>query len=82
LIEVRSVGLLKVIGRAKSATTRVWWTRGGINALWQESFHDHGIREQQDFDATVNYVLNNPVDAGLVEEWESYLLIGGALVSG
>ena len=82
LVEVRSVSLIKVIGRAKSATTRIWWARGGTNALWQESFHDPGIRERQDFDATVNYILNNPVEARLVAGWESYPLIGGTLIAG
>ena len=82
LVEVRREGLLKVIGRAKSTTTRIWWKYGGIGSLWQESFHDHGIREPRDFEATVTYVLNNPVEAGLAETWDTYPLIGGALIAG
>ncbi len=81
LIEVRSDDLVKVIGRAKSITTRQWWARGGVGALWQESFHDHGIRGPHDFDATVTYLLNNPVEAGLALEWEMYPLIGGSVIA-
>ena len=81
LVEVHVDDLIKVVGRAKSATTRIWWTRGGTGALWQQSFYDHGIRGDQDFEATVTYLLNNPIEAGLVEEWETYPLIGGALIS-
>jgi REP element-mobilizing transposase RayT len=81
LVEIRSEGLVKVIGRAKSATTRVWWKRGGTGALWQQSFHDHGIREPLDFEAAATYILNNPVEAGLGEEWESYPLVGGTLIA-
>ena len=50
-------------------------------SFWQESFHDHGIRGPHDFDATVTYLLNNPVEAGLAQEWETYPLIGGSMIS-
>lgn len=80
LIEVRSTGLVKVVGRAKSMSTRMWWARGGTGSLWQQSFHDHGIREPLDFEAAMTYILNNPVEAGLVDEWESYPLIGGEVI--
>jgi len=38
--------------------------------LEQESF-DHVIRAGK-FDATVRYVLNNPVKAGLVKDWRDW----------
>ena len=81
LIEVRTVDLIKVVGRAKSATSRIWWGRGGAGALWQQSFYDRGIRASQDFETTMTYILDNPVKAGLVEEWEHYPPIGGTIIA-
>ncbi|MCO5222143.1 MAG: transposase [Thermomicrobiales bacterium] len=81
LIEVQSEGLVKIVGRAKSMTTRMWWTNGRQGTLWQKSFYDHGIRETHDFEATVKYILENPVRAGLVEEGETYPLIAGRLIA-
>ena len=81
LIEIRKEGLIKVVGPAKSMTTRTWWSSGGSGSLWQQSFYDHGIREPADFEATVRYILDNPVKAELVEEWEMYPLISGMLIA-
>jgi REP element-mobilizing transposase RayT len=81
LVEVRSVGLVDLMRRTKSSSTKLWWRQGGHGPLWQESFHDHGIRNFVDFDAIANYIVNNPVEAGLVEEWDAYPLIAGTLIS-
>jgi REP element-mobilizing transposase RayT len=81
LVEVRTVGLVDLMRRTKSSSTRLWWRQGGHDALWQESFHDHGVRDMPDFDAIATYILNNPIEAGLVKEWESYPLIGGTLIA-
>jgi len=79
LIEVRSVGLVDFMRRTKSSSTKLWWKQGGRDALWQESFYDHGIRDLPDFEAIAAYILQNPVEAGLAEAWEVYPLIGGTL---
>jgi REP element-mobilizing transposase RayT len=71
LVEIRSVGLVDLMRRTKSSSTKLWWRQGGHGALWQASFHDHGIRDFPDFDAIATYILNNPVEAGLVEEWDA-----------
>jgi REP-associated tyrosine transposase len=81
LVEVRSVGLVDLVRRTKSSSTKLWWGQGGRGALWQESFYDHGIRDIQDFEAIAGYILQNPVEAGLVAEWETYPLIGGHLIN-
>jgi REP element-mobilizing transposase RayT len=82
LVEVCSEGLVELVGRAKSMTTRVWWRHGGSGTFWQRSFHDHGIRGSEDYEPTVTYLLHNPVRAGMVEQWEDYPLIGGTLIVG
>ncbi len=44
----------------------------GERAIWQKRFWEHLIRDEEDFDAQINYVHFNPVKHGLVknpEEW-------------
>jgi REP element-mobilizing transposase RayT len=79
LVEIGSVGLIDLVRRMKSSSTKLWWRQGGRDELWQESFYDHGIRDVQDFEAITKYILHNPVEAGLVTAWETYPLIGGRL---
>ena len=72
--------VIKAASAMKSLTTRIWWNAGGAGKLWQPSFHDHGIRESDNIDEIVTYILNNPVRAELVGSWEEYPYIGGQLI--
>ena len=41
--------------------------------IWQSSFYDHIIRDEQDFNNHLNYIQNNPVKHGYIgrsEDWE------------
>ncbi len=40
--------------------------------VWQESFTNHRIRDQQDYACHAEYIRLNPVRAGLVERPEAY----------
>jgi REP element-mobilizing transposase RayT len=40
--------------------------------FWQHESFDHVIRDQTEWERTVNYVVNNPVKAGLVEDWQGW----------
>ena len=82
IVEVRSIGLIELMRRLKSYSTAIWRARTGQSVLWQQSFYDHGLREQRDFEAAVTYILSNPVQSGLVERWEQYPLFAGELVAG
>jgi putative transposase len=44
--------------------------RGGI--FWEHESYDHYIRNANEYDGIVEYVLNNPVKAGLVKHWEDW----------
>jgi REP element-mobilizing transposase RayT len=66
--------------RGSSRFRRKFGGEGGKGTLWQTSFYDHGIRGSQDFEATVVYILDNPVKAELVEDWESYPHFAGTLI--
>jgi putative transposase len=80
IAEIASGHLVDLMRDLKTHTTRLWWGRGGNGALWQKSFHDRGLRTPDGFRESVRYVLDNPVRLGLVERWEDYPHIGGAIV--
>ena len=65
--------LAKVIGGLKTYTAlRANRLLGGRGAFWQDGYHDHRIRSDADWRARMEYMLLNPVRAGLVEEAEAY----------
>jgi putative transposase len=78
--QVNDQSLIKMLGAFKSFTTRLAWKLGHTGPLWQESFHDHGIRQIEDFEAAVGYLLENPQRAGLVEEAADYPWRGGVVL--
>ena len=81
LVQIKTAGLVDYIRDVKSRTTREWCCFGGTGPLWQRSFHDHGIRTPSDYESAISYILHNPVRTGLAASWESFPLIGGALIS-
>jgi hypothetical protein len=44
----------------------------GFTSVWQRGFHDHVLRRHEDISASLRYLLENPVRAHLVEDWQSY----------
>jgi putative transposase len=40
--------------------------------FWQHESYDHFIRNEAEFIKTIEYVLLNPVKAGLVEDWTQW----------
>ncbi len=52
-----------------------WEANGAIGrrgAFWQRESYDHVVRDNAEFDRIVKYVLNNPVKAGLIKEWQEW----------
>ena len=49
-------------------------TRGAAGAVWQESFHDHALRKEEDLQAIARYVVCNPLRAGLARRINEYSL--------
>ena len=81
LVRVERDGLVQVMADVKSLTTRLWWKHGGEGVLWQRSFYDRGIRTEREYDEAVTYIIENPIRAGLVEDWRDYPFIGGTLLA-
>jgi len=51
--------------------------RGIIDAvqpLWQEGYHDHALRQEEDVKSVARYIIGNPLRAGLVENVGDYSL--------
>lgn len=46
----------------------------GGDPLWQEGYHDHALRREEDVQAAARYVVGNPLRAGLVERLGDYPL--------
>lgn len=46
----------------------------GGDPLWQEGYHDHALRREEDVQAAARYVVANPLRAGLVERLGDYPL--------
>jgi len=45
---------------------------GRIGALWQKDYYDILLHDQQSIFNTIEYILNNPVKAVLVDNWEQW----------
>jgi putative transposase len=45
---------------------------GRDGAFWQAESYDHYTRDHEEWCRTISYVLNNPVKAGLVQQWQEW----------
>jgi len=63
--------LIPFVQRFKQATGYRFKERTGTT-LWQRSFYDHVLRSEEDMDQVAEYIWNNPVRAGLVQDRDSY----------
>lgn len=41
-------------------------------SFWHRESYDHIIRNEKEMQSQIAYVLNNPVKAGLVKNWEDW----------
>ena len=66
----------EVLGDMKSFTTRRAWTLGFSGYLWQDRFHDHMLRRSEKGRLIAEYIRQNPVRKGLVDDADDYLWSG------
>jgi len=59
----------------KQASSYHWKLRHG-RELWQRSYFDHVLRDDEDTIAVARYILGNPVRAGLVSSPDDYPFLG------
>jgi REP element-mobilizing transposase RayT len=53
---------------------RVNQTRQSTGAIWQAGFHDRAVRAEESLETLGDYVIHNPVRAGLVAVVDDYPL--------
>ncbi|ALW86634.1 hypothetical protein AUC43_17045 [Hymenobacter sedentarius] len=64
--------LVKTLQRLKSYTaTQANKLLGRIGTFWQAESYDHVVRKGE-LERVLAYVVENPVQAGLVEDWEQW----------
>ncbi len=76
LFELRPLQTLaSVIRHVKGRSSyRVNQARHSSGAIWQSGYHDHAVRAEESLEILGNYVIHNPVRAGLVTSVEEYPL--------
>ena len=65
--------LQEIVGSLKGRSSRkINLVRGTSARVWQAGFHDHALRVEEDIENIANYLLFNPVRAGLVADIDEY----------
>ena len=59
--KIRNPSLNQIIGLYKSGVTRMVHEFAPDEVIWQRSFHDHVIRNQQDYEIIWSYIDTNPM---------------------
>ena len=68
--------IIAFVGQYKNLAQREAWKLGVTGRVWQVSFWDRFLREEESLEELVGYVLHNPVRKGLVAEWRDYEFSG------
>ncbi len=72
LISPRGTSLIKILSAWKSYTAHLLGKDGLKGSCWQRGFYDHALRKEEDIQRAAEYIVNNPVRKGLVENWRDY----------
>ncbi len=66
------VPLSRWLREFKSFTTNKHQKMTGNARLWQRSANDHVCRQGETAETVLRYIVENPVRAGLVEQWQDW----------
>lgn len=58
-----------------------WLYKNLSEFKWQKDYYDHILRKEEELKTQIDYILNNPVRARLVEEWQNYKFKGSTVYS-
>ena len=74
MIQLTAQGeLSEIVARTKGRSARrINRSNSEFGRIWQPGFYDHAIRKEEDIENLANYLIHNPVRAGLVPEPERY----------
>ncbi len=68
VVQPKARSIIQWVAGFKSYSTRLSWSHRTSKALWQPSFYDRLLRDENEFLATLEYIRSNPVEDGLVTE--------------
>ena len=68
----RPISLISFVQQLKSGASRRLHLLGAAERIWQRGFHDHILRREENIAEVVNYILANPVRAGLTTDYAVY----------
>jgi len=68
--------IVEFVGQLKNLVQRAAWKLGMEGKLWHSGFYDHFLRAEERIERVVEYVLDNPVRAGIVEARRHYPFSG------
>ncbi len=73
IIPVNYVQLGKIIKTLKGKTARLAnQLLGRRGTFWQKDYYDRYIRNDRQLEDVVNYIINNPIKAGLAQNWDDW----------
>jgi len=60
-----------------------WLSKRSLKAAttskWQKDFYDHIMRQDEDINEQIKYILENPIRKGLVDDWKEYPFEGSTI---
>jgi putative transposase len=70
----RKLGIVDFVSEVKAVSARASWAFNVHKTIWQESFRDEVIEQEDDRKAwaAVRYTFRNPVDARMVKTWSDH----------
>ncbi len=68
--------VIRFMDSFKGKSTRVCWSRGVKGKVWQRGFYDHILRSEENLTEIAEYIVANPLRAGLVERQGRYEFCG------
>jgi putative transposase len=71
-IAPREVNIIDSINRWKSYTGHLLRKDGLDGTCWQRGFYDHAFRKEENIRSVAEYIVYNPVRAGLADDWREY----------
>ena len=75
LVVLQRSSLDQLMCRTKSLSTRaINQATGRTGSRWQQGYHDHALRNEEDLKRVARYVIANPLRAGLVKRVGDYPL--------
>jgi len=67
------ISLIEIMKALKGASAHaINHHLGNHGTIWQEESFDRIVRSSESLDAKVDYILQNPVRKGLVQDWRQY----------